>query len=458
MVRLHFVFIIGCFGRFRQRIAARSTILLLVGPPEPGPNHEFHLTLEPWLLDIFEADLDRPVASEGRFETFAACNPAGETPARSSLLATAPLHIVGVAAEVVGLTNLFGAKWSRTSVTDEEVAMATDVGFDLLQQGEGALRKWLDRLRLAPGQPQKRPNGRYGQLYDWLRRGAGSGSDFRFLQDVIGRHILEDWAASAAELEHEGLPGPRRFHSALTAAAQFGMRPKQVQNLLRDAGLIGILDLPEDKQLYDATPVEDILSAEAGAISMADAIPILGLTRTQMASMIEAGILAVSIGDDKARPRFFAGDLAAFTGRHRIYPVHPDIPMERDRIGLAIAARRKGLSTATIYRLVMEGRLAHVQRAIDDLLWSNLRILIPEVGSALTNEGYDGSPRTNISAASERLGISNDFLRELSAQGRVQFQTDWMRCGRGLTFCEVISACDFVAVLTGFSHGCLQPR
>ena len=217
--------------------------LLLVGPPEPGPNHEFHLSWEPWLLDIFDGDLDRQVASEGRFETFVARSLAGETPARSSLLATLPLHVVGVAAEVVGLTHRYGVKWSRNSASDEEMATATDAGFDLLQKGEGAVRTLLDRLRLAPGQPQQRPNGRYGQIYHWLRRGAGSGSDFRFLQDVLGQHILENWAASEAELEHEGLPGPRRFHSALTAAAQFGMRPKQVQNLLRDAGLVGGLEL-----------------------------------------------------------------------------------------------------------------------------------------------------------------------------------------------------------------------
>ena len=64
------------------------------------------------------------------------------------------------------------------------------------------------------------------------------------------------------------------------------MRPKRVQNLLRDAGLVGGLELPEFEQLYDATTVDDILSAKAGAISMVDAMRVLGLTRTQTASMI----------------------------------------------------------------------------------------------------------------------------------------------------------------------------
>ena len=108
----------------------------------------------------------------------------------------------------------------------------------------------------------------------------------------------------------------RRFHSILTAAAQYGLRPGQVQDLLNGAGMQGALPLPEYEQIYDARAVEVVLDRVSSSVSMQAALKLLGLTRNQMATLIEAGFLTVSKGGDKARPRFSQADIIAFLDRH----------------------------------------------------------------------------------------------------------------------------------------------
>jgi hypothetical protein len=39
---------------------------LLVHPPKSGPTYEFSQTRVPWLLDLFDGDLDKPILSPGK--------------------------------------------------------------------------------------------------------------------------------------------------------------------------------------------------------------------------------------------------------------------------------------------------------------------------------------------------------------------------------------------------------
>lgn len=398
-------------------------LLLLVLPPEPGTNFDFSHGWEPWLFELFEGDLDKPTQAEGNFEAFAAAVLNGENPPKPGYLARLDLGAIGAAAEAMGLSLIHGAKWSKTELSAEDAAVASDVGFKVLSGGEPGVQSLLDELRFSKGKPQERPPGRYGKLYEWLLRGGGAGAEFAPLQDHLARHIQDTWPLGPKDICFRSKVTVRRFHSILTAAAQYGLRPGQVQDLLNGAGMQGALPLPEYEQIYDARAVEEVLDRVSSSVSMQAALKLLGLTRNQMATLIEAGFLTVSKGGDKARPRFSQADISAFIDRHRGFAFRKAREEDLDEVGILIAARRHGVSTAQIYGMLLEGKLSHVSRARDDLLWSSLRVSASEVGVLLSANRVPDD-RIRLSTAAETLGLSNDFLRCLSREGWFDLQKE----------------------------------
>lgn len=389
--------------------------LLLVLPPEPGTSYDFCHGWEPWLPEVYEGDFDKPTGATGKYEAYARASFAGEGSSRPGYLADLPLDAAGAAAEALGLSALHGAKWSKSDMSAEELSLATDAGFDLLARGHDGVQSLLDDLRFAEGKPQERPPGRYGKLHEWLLRGGGSAETFAPLQEHLARHITDTWPLGPGDLCFRTKVTTRCFHSILTAAAQYGLRPAQVQDLLQGAGLQGALPLPEYEQVYEAMAVEQVLEAVSSSISMQAAMVKLGLTRNQMTTLIDAGYLTVSKGGDRSRPRFSPADISAFLDRHRNIPVEPSRGTGGDTVSILVAARRFGVSTAQIYGLFLEGKLSRVSRAKDDLLWSSLRVSAFEVGNHLsTNTGKD---QVRLSTAAVSLGLSNDFLRRLGAEG-----------------------------------------
>jgi hypothetical protein len=215
-------------------------------------------------------------------------------------------------------------------------------------------------------------------------RGGGSAEAFASLQEHLARHITDTWPFGSGDLCFRTKVTTRRFHSILTAAAQYGLRPAQVQDLLQVAGLQGALPLPEYEQVYDARAVEQVLEAVSSSISMQAAMVKLGLTRNQMTTLIDAGYLTVSRGGDRSRPRFSPADISAFLDLHRNIPVEPSRGTGGDSVSILVAARRFGVSTAQIYGLFVEGKLSRVRRARDDLygpacmsVFSKLAITFP---------------------------------------------------------------------------------
>lgn len=207
----------------------------------------------------------------------------------------------------------------------------------------------------------------------------------------------------------------------LSSAAKYGMRPAPVSNLLRDAGLIGALPLPEHEQIHPVDGVERILDAASASISMVAAMECLGLSRDQIGSLIKADILSPSQGGDNARPRFTRVDIERFLSRHGSFP-----PLESTEdvgvcIGILATARRHGVSTAEVYAKILDGTLTRVYRADDNLLWSSLRIDRAQADRLFMAKVDDGS-LINIGAAGIRMAMDTSFLRALAQEGWFNLQ------------------------------------
>jgi len=78
-----------------------------------------------------------------------------------------------------------------------------------------------------------------------LNRSSGSAPEFAPMKSLLRRHIEETWPLGPRDKVLGDIVTERKFHSVLTAADEYDLRPSYVANLLRDVKLEGDLDLPE---------------------------------------------------------------------------------------------------------------------------------------------------------------------------------------------------------------------
>ena len=191
---------------------------------------------------------------------------------------------------------------------------------------------------------------------------------------------------------------------------------------MKDAGISGALNLPEVEQIYDATDLQNVVGAISGAISMSKAQQFLGVTRTQMQTLISAGYLIHSVGGDHARPRFSEEDITQFLERHAGFPVVKEMSWHSRGYDIASAARKYGVSVAVVYEAVLSGELSKTTRSSDYFQFSEIRLNIEEADRLFGRE-YPKGWQT-ISKVSKELGISVTFLRELAEMGYLDLRDD----------------------------------
>lgn len=297
---------LAAYGRILWALASARVCpihkLLLVSAPQDTVQHEFFDTWSLWLPEIAEGSLDQAVVEGGLYEEHVAQRLAGETP--DGWASRFPIDALGATCEMLGISKVYGKDAALGDLSDAELAVATSEGFRLLDGGPTQITAYFETLRRAPRQPQDRPQAGYGRIYDWLKRGAGSGPELEQLRAILRQHILENWPLGAGDQALDYVLPTRRLHSIRTAAKTHNLHPKRLRRILTDAGIISETDSPDFEVLFSAVDAQEILEQAGGSVAFSAAQKRLGMTRSQMEALIRAGILKPGEGGDKARPRF----------------------------------------------------------------------------------------------------------------------------------------------------------
>jgi hypothetical protein len=297
---------LAAYGRILWALASARVCpihkLLLVSAPEDTVQHEFFDTWSLWLPEIGEGSLDQLVVEGGLYEEHVSHRLAGEIP--DGWASRFPIDALGATCEMLGVSQIYGKDAILRGLSDTELAVATSVGFRLLDSGPTEITAYFENLRQALGQPQDRPQARYGRIYDWLKRGAGSGPELEPLRAILRQHILDNWPLGAGDQALDYILKTRRLHSIRTAAMTHNLHPKRLRRILIDAGIITETDLPDFEVLFSAAEAQEILEQASGSVAFSAAQKRLGMTRSQMDALIRAGILKPGEGGEKARPRF----------------------------------------------------------------------------------------------------------------------------------------------------------
>ena len=320
------------------------------------------------------------MADEGLYEAHVARRLAGDSP--DGWASRFLIDALGATCEMLGISQIYGKDATLGGMSDAELALATSVGFRLLDSGPTEITAYFETLRRALGQPQDRPQAGYGRIYDWLKRGAGSGPELEPLRAILRQDILDNWPLGTGDQALDYVLTARRLHSIRTAAKTHNLHPKRLRRILTDAGIITETDLPDFEVLFCAVDAQEVLEQASGAVTFSAAQKRLGMTRSQMEALIRAGILEPGEGGEKARPRFTEAVIQHWLAYFTAFPPSPNWV---SRIGIAEAARKYGASTDRVMGLILDRSLKQVYSLIGVAGFSAIAIDKAEVGTLLRN-------------------------------------------------------------------------
>ena len=374
--------VLAAYGRVLWALASARVCpihkLMLISAPEDTVQHEFFDTWSLWLPEIGEGALDHMVADGGLYEQHIARRLAGDD--ADGWARDFPIDALGATCEMLGISQVYGKNATLGGLSEAELSVATSAGFRLLDAGPIEITAYFESLRHDPGKPQDRPQARYGRIYDWLKRGAGNGPELEPLRAVIRKHILEKWPLAVGDHALDYVLTKRRLHSIRTAAKTHDLHPKRLRRLLMDAEIITETDLPDFEVTFDAVEAQDILEQANGSVAFSAARKRLGMTRSQLETLIWAGILKPGEGGDKARPRFTEATIQHWLYFFTSFPLSPKW---ESLMGIADAVRKYGLSTDRVMGMILDGSLTKVYSAKGATGFSAILIEQAEVAGLL---------------------------------------------------------------------------
>lgn len=205
-----------------------------------------------------------------------------------------PLYAEARLAERIGSVVLAGPQARIETFDDDDLHEAGATGFEILSGGESRIREMLSELQVPfqAGSADWGARAFYGQLYTWL---ADHTHDPALdpMRDLISRHIVETLPIGPGEVLFGKEVARRRIHSVRSASLEYGVHPKRLRKVLRDAGLLhdDHESRSDERVTFPVEEAERLLREYADGMSLVQAATYLNAPRPHERLLFEAGFI-----------------------------------------------------------------------------------------------------------------------------------------------------------------------
>lgn len=338
------------------------------------------------------------------------------------LLGSMPWYAAAQSCEVVGAVSLAGPGFRPGEMSDRDWFDAGIEGFSILSEGEASFRTLLSRLQSSFRASKRNwgPGSLFGRLYSWLSS-QNNDRAYGSLREIMKRHMAETLPLGPGDKVFGEAILVRRLHSVRTATLETGRHPKRLRKLLLDAELIREADLglTDDRILFQADSVGNVLTRAAEAMSLTSAGKYLNAPRVQVQKLHEQGIIRPFVkGGRRARlsaHAFSRAELDRFLERliERATLVSSPPP---GTANIPEAAKRACCSAMEIVRLVIEHRLSWTGRLRLVSGYLSLLVDIDEVRGRVRREDHGGY---SLRQVEQLISTTTHAVRALVADGHL---------------------------------------
>jgi len=265
------------------------------------------------------------------------------------------MHGLMTASEAIGQVIEYGPTVRHKTLTEGAQARAANAGFNLLQQGEDALDKFLMKLEPPREGARKASIHRaWGRFYTVVSQYRGD--DLEPVKAVLRNAILRRYPKKAGSVVLDKRVSSRRVHTMESAAKATGIAPRTLRRLFQNEPSLVALDTDinqagsiTDENLAEALEVVSRMMTGKAVIAR------LGTSRIQFERLVRLGIIGKMPGLDKYFDKSSVDRLmAALEGSA--------IPTTSAPVGTwsLVEAIASGLSTGRAIDFVIQNRLDQI--------------------------------------------------------------------------------------------------
>ncbi|WP_165504939.1 TniQ family protein [Rhizobium leguminosarum] len=327
-----------------------------------------------------------------------------------------PLYVVGRLCELVGASLTFGKVYHVEDYSEADWLKAAQAGFDVLKSGQRSFEEFLISMHGDFWNKKTHTGGRalYGRLYERL---AHETSDRAF--DPI-RKIMYDVTLDTLPIgpgdELFGRVTERRIHSVHSAAQEFGIHPKTLRKLLKNAkAIVGGDALTDERTLLPKEEMLALVDRIRGNLSAEQAAEHLGVSRTAFDVLVSEGHIKNSAGFDQVGmyALYRPADLDAFVAQAAS---HATCTFDQNAglTSLAATVRRANCKFVELFGLLLGARLKTVAVKPGKSGFSAIMFDPKEVARLTALPSQDGM---NVVDAAKELNVGSQVLRNLIDTG-----------------------------------------
>ncbi|QFT58931.1 hypothetical protein FIU94_08845 [Sulfitobacter sp. THAF37] len=290
--------------------------------------------------------------------------------------------------EYIGLLVIHGPAKKASDLTQDQWDQAGRVGFGITSEGEAAIRECLKEAQAAFSQTDGTPGRRkiFGALYDWLsskknRREPGD------IVRIMREHIFDTMDVAAGDIILGGSLAERRLHSVQSLAAESGLHPKTLRNVLTAGGLIPTDARFSANHVFDATAGRRLAATVTNAINVSKLDKAMGCSRPQADQFLDERLL-LPLADG---PKDAAGRLWKSVGQDAVEQLlekllsaaRPVAFAPSEMVTIAKATEKAKVPGVEIVHLILGGFLSKVVRLQDVDGVASLHVDPEEVRAAI---------------------------------------------------------------------------
>ncbi|MDE8762013.1 MULTISPECIES: TniQ family protein [Rhizobium] len=336
--------------------------------------------------------------------------------------------------ELFGVTQVYGREAKAGQLSDEDMGIARNAGFESLAVGTAGFRSLLDSIRSTDQRANYRGGqALYGKLYLSLNENYEH-PEYDRLRSQIRSYTLEQVPVLNG-VEFFGRVTDSPWTSVGAIAEATGYADQTLRRILVGLGHIDALRQSKGDRFVKATAAEDAIVRIRDMATREEAAAILGLPATTVKRIVSDGMIAPIFKDDgvggrdyRLLDRYSRSEVASL--RDSLLK-HALTSFPSEWINLTEAARKVGLRLVDVIAMVLDGRLRHLGKTADEDGVAGLRFDWQEIESLI------GAPTEVFVERAEvcrRLSLQAEAFAFLVRSGHLKAQQRQLRVARAPTW------------------------
>jgi hypothetical protein len=319
-------------------------------------------------------------------------------------------NTIGCASEALGILLTFGPKALPGKLSQSELSLATDAGFECIAKGRVNILQRLEKHRLNLNYTHYYGRGTYGYFYNWLEQ---SHSDlFDGMRDIMREHIIHNYPIGYGDVVLGKQCRKRILHSIKTATEEINILPRTLEEIIKVNGIHPVapdVTVGNPVSLFRASDINPLLKKFRSSISQLDAQRRMNMGRAQFNVLQKEGYFSPIGGGSARRPLYDPVQLDAFIGKLIKNALRIERP-NANQVNIQTACRKVVAGAVEIVQLILDEKLDFVGKKSDEVGYSAILVDPSEVLQNLELSELQGHLKSELY---DLLGVNAatiDFL------------------------------------------------